>query len=63
MNPKHSEHCKCECDLLAVKIKKIIEARPKSLLVMMIEIALNGVCECPPELLYKNDHYAWCASL
>jgi hypothetical protein len=62
-HPMHSEHCKCECDLLAEKIRKIIAPCQPSLLVMMLNDALDGVCKCPLELLYKGDHYGYCGSL
>jgi hypothetical protein len=64
MNSLHSEHCHCECDKLANKIRLIIgdDYKP-SLMFMMIQNALNGVCHCPPELLYKGDHYGYCGKL
>jgi hypothetical protein len=57
----HSDACKCECDILAKKIRLIIaNTNNGSLLFSMLKNALDGVCQCPPELLYKDSHYGWC---
>ena len=62
-HPMHSDACKCECDKLAERIRKIIAPLGQSNLVIFIQEALEGKCSCPPELLYKGDHYADCMSL
>jgi hypothetical protein len=61
-HPLHSDYCKCECDQLAEKIKRIISLWQPSTGWMLLQDALDNICRCDMDDVAKNNgiHPIYC---